>query len=193
MKNLLALLLAILTVFALAACGEKPADGKKEEPKPAALSADNAWYDPVKREIEMYYHENYDDLMGVVPQKIWDHYSGDTNRKIEDYKRICEYNRKDMEAIYGKKLKVTFKPTAETAFTKEEMDMVVSELVKIYGLDAAKITEAKELKYEMSVTGDNKSGVENGVMNVVCYDGVWYKIVCTETEDFLYASFVFVY
>ncbi len=180
MKKLFALLLALIMVFTLAACGEKSDDGDKAG-KPEA-PAEASYLTPLEINIAMRLEGKFDTLETALPQVTWDWYVkeyGYSKKDVIDNMKMQHESRPiQLKAEYGEDMTVTYTVTSDTAMESDDLTKIAQKLKNLYKLDETKITEGRNLVYDVILSGSKKETKSSNIpFAVVKFDGVWYHVV----------------
>lgn len=150
--------------------------------------------DPLDTYIDIIYNGKFDKMKDMAPQEYWDWYEDEYDQTIDDIIEEAEDEYDDMmdsmEDKYGKNIKITYEVTKEKDLSEKKLEKIAEALEDKYDIDASKVSEGKEIKYDVTITGDEDDDTNDDLeMTVIKYNGKWYKINYYEYSDELYVYF----
>ncbi len=187
-KKWIALLLALVMVFALAACAKTPESKPTGSEKPTPTTAPSkkpiekpVYAAPLERHIAMVYEWNFEGLETAMPQEAWDWYRFKHGMDIEDViaMKETEYSNQlsQLRDEYGHDMTATFEITDDTPIVESELARIAERIAAWCYIDASLITEGHYLEYEVTLSGSEKTGTIKGeTFAVVLFDGTWYRV-----------------
>lgn len=204
MKKLFALLLALVMVLALAACGEdspkttknnNDKDDTKNTTVPSAPTtapttdgedvppAKPDYLIPLEAYIGMKFRGEFDGLEQRMPQVTWDWYKREIQYTpqmvIDNMKMQFATKPAQLKGEYGEDCQVTYAITLADAIGSVDLYTIALQLQTLYTqMDVSKVTEGMFLKYDLTFAGSLKEHTSEGIdYAVIKYDGVWYHVV----------------
>lgn len=121
MKKLLALILAALMLFALAACGDNGEGGGPNGP-----AAKDDYKPALQSFMEAYYGVDTNKLQSAAPASLWE----SNEYLMNDAKWLAESNHEEMAGLAGEDFTITVKDTSKTDVTGDELAAIKAAFVE---------------------------------------------------------------
>lgn len=183
MKRLLALLLALVMILALAACGEdKKDDGKDDKDKtsdnatkddgsktttPSTPAVDDSYLEALQLFMDGFYGIDTDNLALAAPESLW----AENEYLMNDAVWLAESNYETMASLAGEDFTVTIKDSAKSAVSDADRAAVIAAFDEQKGItleDLAIVTATVDIAGSV---GSDSVPLE---ANMVKIDGEWY-------------------
>ncbi len=157
MKKYLALLLALVMVFALAACGGGSARSVAEKAAKASTEGD------AKTVVNMMHAKMVD---AAVEEGNYD----SKQDMIDEMQSMLDMAKGIAEEMYGENYKVSAKATDEETLVEDELKEIQDNFKSELDL---KVSDAKDVTVELTIKGDEEA-TDEMTMTVVKIGGKWY-------------------
>ncbi len=158
-KKLLALLLAVVMVFALAACGGGSAKSVAEKAAKASTEGD------AKTVVNMMHAKMVD---AAVEEGGYD----SKQDMIDEMQDMLDMAKGIAEEMYGEDYKVAAKATGEADLDEDELKEIQDNFKSELDL---KVSDAKDVTVELTIKGDGDEETSDEMtMTVVKIGGKWY-------------------
>lgn len=211
MKKFMALFLALMMVFMLAAC-DTGSNDDKDDGKNSNISDNtnknnggvtdsndnnaggdtsdggnkvSAYKSAVERMMEAQFCGNDTDANKLAPADFWTRMG---EYFIEEITWGIGSMYEENQYMYGDDFTISTTITEKADFTSAEYDLVVFALSEYQGINAASITAIKQVAVKVAITGDTSTEVDVE-MAVAEIDDAWYCINVMMYEGGCYADF----
>ena len=167
MKKLFALLLAIVMVFALGACGgESGGNG----------GAKGNYKDAINLFLDVKYNNAEDKIEELAPETFWEFYETTYNMPkksmIDEIKYVIEQTEIELKDHFGEDYNLTPTFSEATEVSKENLAKISAAFEEQKGIKAADIKGAYEVTVNASF--NNSEAWEEFKVGVIKIDGNWY-------------------
>ncbi len=199
MKKFLALFLALMMIFTLAACGTgddvqngggsnnggSNNGGSNNGGSNNGGSSTSAYTSVVERMMEAQFCGNSTDAKKLAPDAFWTRMG---EYFIEEITWGIGSMYEENQYLYGESFTISTTVTEKADFTSAEYDLVVASLTEHQGIAAASITAIKQVAVKVAITGTTSTQVDVE-MAVAQIDGTWYCIQAQMYDGGCYANF----
>ena len=187
MKKLLALLLALVMILSLAACGSEDDDddresrkSKKSKETTEAVKVESGSYeDAIELVLKLYTADlSKSDFEKMLPADFWAYMESEENMTIDEcYEMVADGMDEQyeyMEEMYGKDFKVTYEILNKEKAPEEDVADFLETMEDMYGLDADDFGDAYEIQFSATVSGSEGEDTQEMDMGFIEYKGQWY-------------------
>ena len=168
MKKILALMLAVLMVFALAACGEN--QDPANNPNGPATADD---FKPALQSfMDAYYGVDISKLQSTAPASVW----AANEYLIEEAKWLAESNHQEMAYMAGENFTVTVKSASKTDVTGDELAAVKAAFTEQKNIAESDLKAVITVTASVEIAGDLGSETVDLNAQMVKIGDTWYVV-----------------
>ena len=181
MKRIIALILALLLLCGLTACGESSTKTKKKK---------ETWKTTFNNFVAVTFEGNVDKLEKLAPEEYWIWYEDEYGLDLDDIKEEIEDNQEELEDEYGKNISVTIDVEKEKQLSDKKVENIANALEDQYDIDAKSVTEVIEIKGVITIKGTEDEEDEDVELTFAKIGKSWYMISFYEYDGEYYVSFL---
>lgn len=164
-----AVLVAVVSAFSLAGCGDSKDDDDDEDSTPA-------YYQPVDDYFKGVSKSNAKLLVGsMYDKKMLENAYYDYDDMLDNYEDYMDDIEEDFEYEYGDHVRITYKVKDEKKLKDSELERYEDKYYDYYDYDA-EITDGYKLDVECKISGSDDSDTEKQEMTVLKIKGVGWKL-----------------
>ena len=180
MKKIFALMLAVLMLVTLAACGDNGGAGGN-----GGNGGSEKYAEALQSFMEAYYGVDTSKLQPSAPASIWE----DNPYLINDASWLAESNHEEMAYLAGENFTVTVKNASKTDVTGDALESLKAAFAQQKGIDAGECKAFAVVSASVEIAGDLGSDTVSIEAKMAKIGDTWYVAEWYDYDGGYYVMF----